>query len=84
MSNDLEWLLEGYEFLNAQEALEIRHLQSAIEKMAGEAPYDFVDVEHLTPEQGILISDELRNMEHILRKALRRKGGNQVRQEGGV
>lgn len=75
MPSDLEWELEGYSFLNAQEALEIRSLQRSIDKMAGEAPYDFVDVEHLTPEQGILIVEELRNMEHLLRKALRRKGG---------
>lgn len=67
---DLEWELDGYAFISAQEALEIRDLQRSIEKMAGEEPYGYVDVEHLSPEQGIMIVDELRETERLLRKAL--------------
>lgn len=76
MASRLELELEGYEFINAQEALEIQHLQSEIEKMAGETPYGYVDVEHLTPEQGIMIMNELRETERLLKKVLRRRGGN--------
>lgn len=76
MPNDLELALDGYEFADAQVTLEIRDLQRSIEKMAGEAPYDFVDVEHLTPEQAIMVLQELQSTERLLRKALR-KGGRQ-------
>lgn len=76
MSSDLELELDGYEFITAQEALEIRSLQRSIESMAGEEPYGYVDVEHLTPEQGIMIMNELRETERLLQKALR-KGGRQ-------
>jgi len=76
MSSDLELELDGYSFINAQEALEIQHLQSEITKMTGESPYGYVDVEHLTPEQGTMIMNELRETERLLRKALRRRGGN--------
>ena len=72
---DLEWEMDGYAFINAQEALEIQHLQSEIEKMTGEAPYGYVDVVHLTPEQGIMIMNELMETERLLKKALKRRGG---------
>jgi len=74
--SELDWVLDGYQFINAQEALEIQHLQSEITKMTGESPYGYVDVEHLTPEQGTMIMNELRETERLLRKALRRRGGN--------
>ena len=74
-SLNLEWELDGYAFINAQEALEILHLQTEIEKMTGESPYGYVDVEHLTPDQGIMIMNELRETERLLKKALRRRGG---------
>ena len=76
MASDLELELDGYSFINAQEALEIQHLQSEIAKMTGESPYGYVDVEHLTPEQGTMIMNELRETERLLKKALRRRGGN--------
>ena len=82
MPNDLEWLLEGYAFVSAQEALEIRNLQRSIEEMAGEVPYGFVDVVHLTPEQGMMIIDELRETERLLRKALRKRNAGRSGRSG--
>jgi len=73
-SGSLELELEGYEFISAQEALEIQNLQKSIEGMTGEVPYHFVDIVHLTPEQGIMIMNELRETERLLYKALRRGG----------
>lgn len=61
------------DFIGPQEQLEILNLQRTIAKLTKKMPYDYVDLQHLTPVQGAMMLERLAVMELRLRKALKKE-----------